>query len=82
MRDDQRRWRVAVEQAGERVRDRRKAAATVDQDRDAPLGGKREDGLQARVIGKEALGARVELDAARAEVDAPCRLADGHLIEV
>ncbi len=77
VRDDQRGRRMAVEQPGERVGDGRQATTAVDEDRNAPLGGEREDGLEARVVGKESLRARMQLDPARTEVEASDRFLDG-----
>ena len=82
VRDDQRRRTVPVEQPGERVGDRRQAAAAVDQDRDAPLRGEREDGLEPGVVGEEPLRPRVELDPTCPQVQAARRLLDGPLLEV
>ena len=73
-------WRSS--RRAERVGDRRQAAAAVDEHGDATLRGEREDGLEPRVVRQEALRARVELDAARAEVDAAARLLDRCLVEV
>ena len=64
------------------VRDRRQAAAAVDQDRDAALRGKREDRREPLVVQQEALRARVELDPACAEVETAGRLFDRALGEV
>ena len=80
--DDQRGRRMAVEKPAEGVGDRRQPSAAVDQDRDAPLGGQREDRLQPRVVGEEALRPGMELDPAGAEVDAAGRLLDRRLVEV
>jgi hypothetical protein len=54
----------------------------VDEDRDPPVSCELEDRLEPLVVEEEALGPRVELDAARSEVDAPARLIDGMLGEV
>ena len=48
----------------------RQPAAGVDQHGEAALAGEREDVLEARVVDPEGLGARMQLDAAGAEVDA------------
>ena len=80
--DDQLRLRISVGEAPEVVRDRRQAATAVDEDRNLPLGRQREHGCQSLVVEQEALGARVELDAARAEVEAPLRLRDRILPQV
>ena len=76
VRDDQLRVRVRVDEACEVVGDRRQAAATVDEDRHAPLGRDREDRCEPLVVEHELLRARVELDAARAEVEAALGLLD------
>ena len=55
--------------------DRRKAAAAVDEDRHRPLDREREDRLKPLVAERERLRPRMELDPARAEVEAaPCLL--------
>ena len=82
VRDDQRRLRVAVDERAQPVGDRRQAAAAVDQDRHAPLGGDLEDGREPLVGGGELLRARVQLDAARAGVEAAARLLDRRLVQV
>jgi hypothetical protein len=74
VRDDQLRPRVTVDEPVQVVGDRRQAAAAVDQDRHAPLRSEREDGRQPLVVQQEALRPRVELDPARADVDAAGRL--------
>ena len=79
--EDQLRARVRVDEALEAGRDRRQAPAGMDEDRDAALGGEREDGCEPLVVEKELLGARVELDAARAEVEAAARLLDRPFVE-
>ena len=79
--DDQRRP-VAVDEPRERVRDRRQAAAAVDQDRHLPIGRQLEDRREPLVVEQEALRARVQLDAAGAEVEAARRLLDRPLGEV
>ena len=63
-------------------RDRRQAAAAVDQDRDVPLGGEREHRIEPLVREQELLRPGMELDPARAEVEAPLRLGDRVLGEV
>ena len=62
-------------------RDRRQAAAAVDEDRHAALGRQREDGREPLVVEEELLRARMELDPARAEVEAASRLLDRPLVE-
>ena len=62
--------------------DRRQAAAAVDQDRHAALGGQLEDGREPLVVQQELLRPRVQLDPARAGVEAARRLVDRALREV
>ena len=69
-------------EARQRVRDRRQTAAAVDQDRHPALRGEREHGLEPRVVGQEPLRPRVQLDPARAEVEAARRLLDRALVQV
>ena len=57
---------MRVDEPLERRRDRRQAAAGVDEDRDASLGRQREDGREPLVVEQELLGARMELDPAGA----------------
>ena len=76
VRDDQRRLRVLVVQAREVVRDRRQPAAAVDEDRHAALRRDREHRREALVVQLELLRARVQLDPARAEVEAALGLLD------
>ena len=76
VRDDQLAVRVPLDEPGEVVRDRRQATAAVDQDRDVPRLGQREHGCEQLVGEHELLRPRVELDPARAEVDAAFGLAD------
>ena len=80
--DDQRGVGALVDELREAVRDRRQAAAAVDQDRHAPLLGQREDRLEAVVGRVEALRPRMELDPARARVEAPDGLLDRRLVQV
>ena len=82
MRDDQGRLGVGVVEPAEVVGDRRQAAPAVDEDGDAPLGGEREDRLEPLVVQEEALRPRVELDPARPQIEAPCRLLDRLLRQV
>ena len=82
VRDDQRRLRVAVDERAQAVGDRRQAAAAVDQDRHAVLGGDLEDRREPLVAGGELLGARVQLDAARAGSEAAARLLERRLVQV
>ena len=69
VRDDQLRLRVCVDEACEVVGDRRQAAATVDEDRHAPLGRDREHRCEPLVVEHELLRARMQLDPARAAVE-------------
>ena len=80
--DDQRGVGAPVDELREAVRDRRQAAAAVDQDRHAPLLGEREHRLEAVVGRVEALRPRMELDPARAGVEAAGRLLDRRLVQV
>ena len=68
--EDQLRAGVRVDEALEPFRDRRQAATGVDQDRNAALGGEREDGSEPLVVEQELLRARMELDPAGAEIEA------------
>ena len=70
VRDDQADVGVAVDERCEVVADRRQAPAAVDQDRDFALDREREDGVEPLVADRELLGARVQLDPSRAEVEA------------
>ena len=80
--DDQLRARVGVDEPAQVVGDRRQAAAAVDQDRHAALGGELEHRRQPLVVQQELLGTRVELDPARAEVEAARGLLDRLLGQV
>src|SRR4051794_8249067 len=82
MRDDQLRAGIVVDETPQPVCDRRQAAASVDQDRHPPLGGKLEDRTEPVVRGIELLRTWMELDPARAEVEAACRLLDRLLLQV
>ena len=62
--------------------DRRQPAPAVDEDRHAPLRREREHRLQPLVGEEKALRPRMELDAARAAVEAALGLLDGALGEV
>ena len=77
MGDDQANVGVAVDERGEMVADRRQPAAAVDQDRDVALDREREDRVEPLVADRELLGPRVQLDPARAEVEAAGRFLDG-----
>ncbi len=81
VRDDQLRLRICVDEPLEVVGDRRQASTAVDEDRDAPFRGELEHRREARVVQEELLRARVELDAAGAEVEAARRLLDRSLVE-
>jgi hypothetical protein len=75
VRDDQLRPWVRLDEPVEVISDRRQTSPPVDQDRDAPLGRELEDRRQPLVVEQEPLGARVQLDPPRAEIDAaPCLL--------
>ena len=80
--DDQPDALVALDEGGEMVGDRRQPAAAVDQDRHVALDGDREDRLQAGVADRELLRARMELDPARAEVEATGRLLRRAAVEI
>ena len=82
VRDDQLGLRVGVDEARQAVRDRRQPAATVDKDRHPPLGREREHRREPLVVEQEALGPRVQLDPASAEVEATGRLLDRIFPEV
>ena len=73
---------VRVDEALESGSDRRQTTTGVDEDRHAALGGQGEDGREPFVVEEELLGAGVELDAARAEVEAAAGLLDGAFAEV
>ena len=73
---------LALDERGEPVGDRRQAAAAVDQDRHAPLLGEREHRPEPVVGRVEALRPRMELDPARARVEAARRLLDRRLVQV
>ena len=59
-----------LDEALEAGRDRRQPAAGVDEDRYAAFGRECENGREPLVVEEELLGPRMELDAARAEVEA------------
>ena len=80
--DDQLRLRIRVDETPEVVGDRRQAAPAVNEDRNPPLGRQLEHRRQSLVVQEKALGARMELDAAGAEVEAPLRLGDRVLSQV
>ena len=73
---------VALDEVGQAVGDRRQAAPAVDQDRNAALGRELEDRREPLVVQMELLGARVQLDPARAGVEAARRLFDRILVQV
>ena len=72
----------ALDEPREPGGDRRQPAAAVDQDRHAPLLGEREHGREPLVGRVEPLRARMELDPARAGVEAALRLLDRRLVQV
>ena len=80
--DDQADAGVALDEGCEVVADRRQPAAAVNQDRHLALDREREDGVEPLVADRELLGAGMELDPARAEVEAAPRLLDRALREV
>ena len=71
-----------LDEVGEAVGDRRQAAAAVDQDRDPALGRELEDGASRSSFSVELLRPRMQLDPARAGVEAACRLPDRLLVQV
>ena len=81
VRDDQLRLRVRIDEPEQVVGDRRQAAPAVDEDRHPALRSEREHRRQPLVVEQELLGARMELDAAGAEVEAAGRLLDRLLVE-
>ena len=82
MRHDQLRLGIPVDDAAEIVRDRRQPAAAVDQHRHLALGRELEDRRQPLVVEEKLLGAGMQLDPARAAVEAAFRLADRVLRQV
>ena len=80
--DDQLRLRVPVDEPREVVGDRRQAAPAVDEDGHPTLRREGEDRVEPIVVQKEALGAGMQLDAARAAVEAAHGLLDRLLGEV
>ena len=75
VRDDELHAFVAPDQRLEILGDRRKAAAAVDEDRHRSLDREREHRLKPLVTEGERLRSRMQLDAARAEIEAaPCLL--------
>ncbi len=82
MGDDELRLGKALDEPREVVCDRRKPAAAVDEDGHTPVGGDLEDGREPLVVQEEPLGTRMELDPARAAVEAARRLLDRALREV
>src|SRR5579862_163978 len=64
------------------VGDRRQASAAVDEDGDAPLVRDCEHRREPLVVEKELLRAGMELDAARAQVEAPLGLLDRLLAQI
>ena len=82
MGDDQCRRRVAFDERGEAVGDRRQSPPAMDQDRHPAGRGELEDGPQTLVGGSEALRARVQLDPAGTGVEAAYRLLERALVEI
>ena len=80
--DDQLRVVVPLDERRELVCDRGQSAPSVDEDGYPALGGECEDRVEPLVVQKESLCPRVELDPARAEVEAAPRLLFGSLGEV
>ena len=74
-------WEVLGQLDGVQA-ERRNPPAGVDQDRERALVGERDQWLDARVIERELLGAGVELDPARAVVEAPLGLRQRVLVRV
>ena len=80
--DDQLRLGIGVHQPRQVVGDRRQAAAPVDQDRHAALGGDRKNGREPLVVQEELLRAGMELDPLGAEVETTVCLLDRLLAEI
>ena len=80
--DDQRHVRVRLDEPREPVGDRRQPAAAVDQDRDAALLCELEHRREPVVGRVEPLRARMQLDPARARVEAALGLLDRRLVQV
>ena len=76
MGQDQPRVRVAAGQLEGVAAERRDAAPGVHEDRQPPLVGQREQPLDLRMVEREPLGARVQLDPARAAREAALGLGD------
>ena len=74
MRDDQVDALVSSDERLEVLGDRRQPSAAVDENRNRTLDGELEDRLEASIVEGERLGAGVELDASRTEVEAALRL--------
>jgi hypothetical protein len=72
---------IRVDEPVQVVADRRQPAPAVDQDRHAALRRQLEDRPEPVVVEEELLCARMELDAAGAEVEAASRLLDRAFIE-
>ena len=81
VREDELHAGVLVDEPLELGGDRRQPAPGVDQDRDVPLGGEREHRREPLVVEQELLRPRVQLDPARAEVEAARRLLHRPLVE-
>ena len=71
-----------VASSSECAAERRDPAAGVDQDRQPPLVCDRDQVADRGVVEREPLGARVELDPARAGVERPLGLGDGAVVRV
>ena len=82
MSDDQLCRGIALDEPSQVVGDRRQPTAAVDQNRDRALRRQLEDGREPLVVQQEALGTRVELDSARACVEAARCFLDRRLGEV
>ena len=80
MGEDQPRVREVAGELDSVQPERRDPAAGVDQDRQRALVGERDDLADDRVIKREVLGARVELDPARPRVERSPGLGDGAVV--
>ena len=76
MGEDELRLGMVLDEPPQDIGDRRQAAAGVDQDRHAPLGGQPEHRVEPALAEVELLRPGVQLDAARAPVEAALRLGD------
>ena len=82
MREDQLRVRVARGERKGIVSKGGNAAPGVNQDRDAALAGERDERLDRRMVEREALGTRMELDPARPGREAAARLGERVVVRV